>query len=222
MDVPMKKLMLLPILVALAGCAADAVQVVETQPAYCPSPPAIPVNAQGLVLVPPIVRDNAVDWESAFAYRMQFSLASPARLAGKPAVTAQQLAQLEMVANSFQRNIRFQTLPAFGTLSMRQGSEALRQSLGIGPGVSDAQVIGALLRTECALWAGDRPGARTALAQVAQAPDALDLIAPPGGNAPPRIPNATAAAAAQAAPAIRRQGDTDGRFLRFGGIGFGF
>jgi len=209
----MKKLAILPILAALAGCAADAVQVVETAPAYCPTPPSIPVNAQGLVLVPPVVRDNAVDWESTFAYRMQSSLASPARLAGKPAVTAQQLAQLEMLANSFQRNIRFQTLPTFGFLSMRQGSEALRQALGIGPGVSDVQVIEALLKTECALWAGDRARARTALAQVAQAPDALDLIAPTGGNSPPRIPRATALAAAQAATAIRLQGEP---LVRFG------
>jgi hypothetical protein len=219
MDLPMKRFAAV-LLAGLAGCAADAVQVVETVPAYCPNPPAIPVNAQGLVLVPAAVRDNQVDWESTFAYRMQFQLASPARLAGKPAVTAQQLAQLEMLANSFQRNIRFQTLPAFGTLSMRQGSEALRQSLGIGPGVSDPQVIEALLKTECALWAGDRARARTTLAQVAQAPDALDLIAPPGGNAPPRIPNATASAAAQAAPAIRLQGGSEGRFFRVGRLGF--
>jgi hypothetical protein len=218
----MRKLAILPVLLALAGCAADAVSVVETAPAYCPDPPAIPVNAQGLVLVPPVVRADAADWESDFAYGMQFALASPSRLAGRPAVTARQLAQLEMLNNSFQRNIRFQTLPAFGTLSMRQGSQALRDSLGIGPGVSDPEVIGALLATECALWAGDRARARAALARVAQAPDALDLIAPPGGYAPPRIPQATAAAAAQAAPAIRRQGDTDGRFLRLGRIGLGF
>lgn len=195
----------------LAGCAADRVEVVETRPDYCPNPPAIPTTAQGVILPPRMITNNSPDWESTFAYKLEFSLASPATLAGKPAQTAQALAQLSMLANSFSRSLRFQTLPAFGYLSMQQGSAALRQTLGVGQGVSDPQLIGALLQTECALWAGDRAGARAALEQVAQAPDALDIIAPPGGNAVPRIPGAVAVAAANAAPAIRAQGGNGSR-----------
>ncbi len=208
----MRAIVAVLLLSGLAGCAADRVEVVETAPAYCPSPPAVPVNAQGVVLPPPVVTANAPDWESTFAYRLQFSLASPSKLAGKGAQTAQALAELEMLGNSFQRSLRFQTLPAFGQLSMQQGRIALRQTLGIGPGVADQQLIGALLDAECALWAGDRAKARAALAHVASAPDALDLIAPPGADSAPRIPAAVAAAAATAAPAIRAQGGTGGRF----------
>lgn len=191
--------------VVLAACAADRPPPVATPiPAYCPSPPAIPVNAQGVLLPPRLLVNNAVDWQTDFAYQLQFIVASPQTLAGKPADTAQLLAHLVMLGNGFARDFRFQTLPAFGTLSMQQGVQALRAGLGIPTAMSDAEVALALLRTECALRAGDRAAARSALALVASAPDALGRIAPEDGAAP-RIPTVTAAAASQAVRAMQLQ-----------------
>ncbi|MCC7281612.1 MAG: hypothetical protein IT556_04460 [Acetobacteraceae bacterium] len=205
----------------LAGCAADRPPPVEARaPAYCPNPPAVPVNAQGLVLPPPILRDNAVDWESTYAYRLEFSLASPRTLAGKGPETARDLAWLAMVGNSFDRNLRFQTLAAQGTLMVRTGVWSMRQWLGVAPEVLTPQLVGALLATECALWGADRAAARTALAKVAGAPDALDRVAPADGRSPPPVPREVAAAAAIAAKAIRSQGMTDGPFIRLGRAGF--
>lgn len=208
-------------LALLAGCAADAPVQVRAAPAYCPAPPAIAVNAQGLVLPAEALRGGGGgDWETVFAYQLEHGLASPRTLAGRGPETAQQLARLEMLGNSFDRNLRFQRLPAFGLFSMREGRLALRDTLGVGPGIADAELAGALLATECALWAGDRVGARAALARVAQAPDALDLIDPPGGNSPPRIPVAVARAASSAAKAMRAMDFPDSPLLRFGARSF--
>ena len=192
-------------MLALAGCAADRPPPVPEQVSpYCPDPPAIPVNAQGVLLPPPILVAGAVDWETEFATQLQFTLAQPATLAGKWPETAQVLARLLMLGNGFARDFRFQTLPGFGTLSMQQGVQALRASLGIPASLSVAEVVGAFLRTECALWRRDRVAAQGALAQVASVPDALERIAPQS-NAAPQIPPATAAAAAQAIRAMQLQ-----------------
>jgi hypothetical protein len=204
----------------LGGCAADRPPPVEERAsAYCPSPPAIPVNAQGLVLPPPILRSNAVDWESLYAYGLEYSLASPRTLAGKGPQTARDLARLDMVGNSFDRNLRFQTLPPEGTLMVRTGVWSMRQWLGVAADVPDAQLVGVLLSTECALWEGNRGAARAALAKVASAPDALERIAPADGRRPP-VPTEVAAAASIAAKAIRSHGVADGPFIRLGRAGF--
>jgi len=201
----MRKTVLGLAMLALAGCAADRPPPVpERASPYCPDPPVIPVNAQGVLLPPPILVGGAVDWETNFATQLQFSVAQPATLAGKWPETAQGLAQLVMLGNGFARDFRFQTLPAFGTLSMQQGVQALRASLGIPATLADAEVAGALLRTECALWRRDRVAAQGALAQVASVADALERIAPQS-NATPQIPTATAAAAAQAIRAMQLQ-----------------
>lgn len=208
-------------LALLAGCAADAPVLVRAAPAYCPTPPAIAVNAQGLVLPAEALRGGGGgDWESVFAYQLEHGLASPRTLAGRGPETAQQLARLEMLGNSFERNLRFQRLPGFGLFSMRQGRVALRETLGVRPGVADAELAGALLGAECALWAGDRARAAALLRSVADAPDALDLIDPPGGNSPPRIPHATVLAASNAAKALRAMDRPDSPFLRFGARAF--
>jgi hypothetical protein len=207
----MKAFLPIALAIGVAACAADQPPRVEVDPSYCPDVPAIPVNQQGLVLPPRTFSGVSSDWESVFAYNLEQSLSVPSRLAGRPADTARDLAQLELLANSFQRNLRFQTLPAISVVQMRQGSVALRDTMGVSPEVSSAQVAGALFATECLLRAGDPAAARSALARVAQAPDALDLIAPPGGQAPPRIPGATVVAASVAAKAIRSQGDPGGR-----------
>jgi hypothetical protein len=145
-----------------------------------------------------------VDWETDFATQLQFTLASPATLAGKWPETARALAQLQMLGNAFANDFRFQTLPSYGTLSMSQGVRAMRASLGIPATLPDAEVAGAFLRAECALWARDRGAAQRALAQVASVPDALERIAPQT-NATPQIPQATASAASQAARAMQQQ-----------------
>lgn len=192
-------------MLVLAGCAADrAPPAPEMASPYCPDPPAIVVNAQGVLLVPPILAGGAVDWQTAFATQAQFGIAQPARLAGRWPETAQGLARLVMLGNAFARDFRFQTLPSFGTFSMQQGVLALRASLGIPASLADGDLASALLRTECALWRGDRVAAQAALAPVASAADALDRIAPRDNQAP-RIPSATQAAASQAARAMQLQ-----------------
>jgi len=205
----------------LAACAADRPPPVEERAsAYCPTPPVVPVNAQGLVLVPPILRSNTVDWESLYAYALEYSLASPRTLAGRAPQTARDLARLDLLGNSFERNQRFQTLAPEGTLMMRTGVWSMRQWLGVPADVSAAQLAGALLATECALWQGDRAAARAVLAKVASAPDALDRIAPADGRSPPPVPVEVAAAASIAAKAIRSHGVADGPFIRLGRLGF--
>lgn len=194
----------------LAGCAADRVEVARVPSAYCPAPPPIPANAQGVLLPPAIVTANAPDWETVFAYQLRFSLAAPSTLAGKGPETAQALARLVMLGSSFAHSLRFQMLPGSAWLDMQQAMSTLRAMLGTGPGVSDGQLARALLAAECALWVGDRGGARSALAEVGSAADALDLIAPPGADTPPHIPRAIATAAASAAPAIEAQGADSG------------
>jgi hypothetical protein len=217
----MKRVLVLAVGLLAGACAADRPTIVEGPSPYCPAPPAIPVNAQGLVLPPGVLRAEANDWESTFAYRLQESLARPARLAGRGPQTAAALAQLEMLGNSFERNLRFQRVPGYGLFTMRQGRAAFRDTMGIPRETPDTAVVGALLATECALWANDRDAARRALGQVARAPDALDLIAPPGGNSPPRIPRDVVLAASNAVPAIRNLDRmNDSPILRFGALGF--
>jgi hypothetical protein len=217
----MKRVLVLAAALLAGACAADRPNIVEGPPPYCPAPPAIPVNAQGLVLPPGVLRAEANDWESTFAYRLQETLARPGRLAGRAPQTAAALAQLEMLGNSFERNLRFQRVPGYGLFTMRQGRVAFRDTMGIPRETPDVQVVGALLAAECALWAGDREAARAALAQVAQAPDALDLIAPPGSNSPPRIPRDVVLAASNAVPAIRNLDRmNDSPILRFGALGW--
>lgn len=214
------KQMLSALALSLAACAADRPPpVAERASAYCPNPPAVRVNAQGLVIPPPILSNAATDWESAFAYGLEHSLASPRTLAGKGPQTARELARLGMVGNSFARNQRFQTLAAQGTLTVRTGLWSMRQWLDVAPDLPDSQLVGALLATECALWAGDRRAAQRALAQAARAPDALDRIAPADDRSPPPVPVGVVAAASIAAKAIRSQGTTDGPYIRMGRAG---
>jgi hypothetical protein len=196
-------------LAMLAGCATGPLPESAT-PAYCPSPPALPVNAQGLILLPPVVAGPgpASDPDAFWANELETSLAEPWRLAGRGPETAQALARLEYLANGFQHNMRWQFLPFAAAPQLQSGSRAFRDSLGIARDAPDQDVVGALFATECLLRVGDRAGAERALARVAQAPDALDLIAPPGGNAAPRVPAATVAAASVAAKAIRNNGRT--------------
>lgn len=193
----------------LAGCASGPLPQSAT-PGYCPTPPALPVNAQGLILLPPVVAGPgpASDPDAFWANELESSLAAPSRLAGRGPETAQALARLEYLANGFQHNMRWQFLPFAAGPQLRAGSWALRDSLGIARDAPDQDVVGAFFATECYLRVGDRAGAQRALARVAQAPDALDLIAPPGVNAPPRVPGATVAAASVAAKAIRNNGRT--------------
>lgn len=197
----MKHRTLLAVLL-LAGCATGPLPE-SAAPAYCPAPPALPVNDQGLILLPPVVAGPGTDPDTFWANELEVSLAAPSRLAGRGPETAQALARLEYLANGFQHNLRWQTLPVSAQPQLRNGSLALRDSLGIARDAPAQDVVGALFATECLLRAGDRAGAARALARVARAPDALDLIAPPGGNAPPRLPGATVAAASVAAKAIR-------------------
>ena len=221
MDAMMRTAIGLGLALVLAGCAADRPPPVEERAsAYCPTPPVVPVTAQGLVLPPPVLRGNAVDWESVYAYGLEHSLASPRTLAGKGPQTARDLARLDMVGNSFDRNLRFQTLAAEGTLMVRTGVWSMRQWLGVPPDVPDAQLVDALLATECALWEGNRAAARAALAKVAGAPDALERIAPADGSSPPPVPVEVAAAASIAAKAIRSHGVADGPYIRLGRAGF--
>jgi hypothetical protein len=197
----------------LLGACETTPPAESATPAYCPSPPALPVNAQGLIILPPALRQDTPDPDAAWAYALRETLAQPQRLAGRGAATAQGLAQLEYLTNSFNFNQRFRTLPVGAQPRQQVGSRAMRAWLGIAPATPDAEVVGALFATECALRANDRAAAAQALARVAQAPDALDIIAPPGG-APPALPRTTVAAASGAAWAIEDQERGPVRFGR--------
>jgi hypothetical protein len=199
-------------LALLAGGCTSATLPESPTPAWCPVPPPLAVNREGLIQLPNELRQVTPDPESAWAYGVRDTLGRPALLAGRGAETAQGLARLEFLANSFTHNMRFLTSPGLAQPRMQQGRRALREWLGIPPTTPDAQVVGALFATECALRANDRAAAARALAQVAQAPDALEAIAPSSG-APPAIPAATQVAASSAVWAV--QGNERGQ-LRFG------
>lgn len=191
-------------LALLAGGCATATLPASPTPDWCPTPPPLAMDAQGLIQLPNVVRQLTPDPESSWAYALRGSLGRPALLAGHGAATAQALAQLEYLANGLTHSMRFISAPALAQPRLQLGRRALREWLGIAPTTPDAQVVGAFFATECALRANDREAARRALAQVAQAPDALEAIAPSSG-APPAVPAATQAAASSAVWAVQGQ-----------------
>lgn len=181
---------------ALLGAACDSDRpVAEPGPsAYCPAPPAILVNAQGLAVPPAALRGEGADWESAFAYGLETWLGTPRRLAGRPAMGAQAYARLELLANSFEANERFRFANPSALFHLRQARAAVRAALGIAPDRPPAEVAAALFAAECAFWADDRGAAALALGSIGGAAMAMDHLAPPGGAAPP-VPRAAVTAA---------------------------
>lgn len=187
-------LLLAACLALLAACDADR-PVAEPGPsAYCPTPPAIAVNAQGLAVPPAALRGEGADWESAFAYGLETWLGTPRRLAGRPAMTAQAYARLELLANSFERNERFRFANPSALFHLREARRAIRAALGIAADRPAAEVAAALFAAECAFWANDRAAAAAALAGIGAAAAAMDHLAPAGNAAPP-VPRAAVTAA---------------------------
>lgn len=173
----------LPIAALLAAVLATAC---AQQPARAPAPEA--------AIIPAALRQSITDPARSAIGLTDVVFDRPAAVAGRPAIVAEAVSNLEWLTVSLPADQRWTEMPGTVFTQLRAGRDEVRGALGIPLEASPNAVIGAMDATAAALRANNRAGALAALAQVtgpAGAEAALGVL-----NALPRLPRASAATTA--------------------------